>query len=95
MSPHGGRAGTYVQAWKINIKKAANSITCTAPCRIFVRAQAKVTTLTASVTASRRLLALASPRKTSRRVKQLITSMIGTVSPMVESTDPRKILIER
>lgn len=46
MSPHGGRAGTYVQAWKINIK---NSITCTAPCRIFVRPLAKVTTLTAGV----------------------------------------------
>jgi hypothetical protein len=49
MSPHGARAGAFDQAWKINIKKAANSITCTAPCRIFVRPLAKVTTLTAGV----------------------------------------------
>lgn len=35
------------------LRKAANSITCTAPCRILVRPLAKVTTLTTKVSSSR------------------------------------------
>ncbi len=41
------------------------------------------------------MLACSTPRTIGCAVQLLTTSMTGTVSPMVDSTDPRKILIER
>src|SRR5204862_746631 len=83
------------QGAKISSTKTANRSKCTQPCRIFVFLLVNVTTLTASVNSSSGRLPPCTPSVTGRFVSKLIANTAGIVSPMVASTEPSRIFIER
>ena len=80
---------------KINSTKTAKRSKWTQPCKIFVFLLVNVTTLTASVNSNSGRLPPCTPSVTDRFVIRLMVNTAGIVSPMVASTEPRRMFMER
>src|ERR1035438_9687878 len=76
-------------------RNVTNSSRWTSPCSTLVRPLAKVRMLTPSVNTSSTMLPCSTPRIIGWWVQLLTISIAGTVSPIVDNTDPRKMLTER
>src|SRR5882724_3401509 len=80
---------------KIKITHTANNNIWMQPCKTFVFLLVNVTTLTASVNSSSGRLPPCTPSVTGRSVMSPIVNTAEIVSPIVASTDPNRMFIER
>src|SRR5437762_764800 len=80
---------------KINSTNMAKRSKWTQPCKTFVFLLVNVTTLTARVNSSSGRLPPCTPSVTGRFVMSPIVNTAGMVSPIVASTDPNRMFIER
>src|SRR5438552_11086544 len=80
---------------KISSTNTAKSSKWTQPCKTFVFLLVNVTTLTASVNSSNGRLPPCTPSTTDCLVLSPIVNTAEIVSPIVASTDPNRMFIER